>query len=286
MTTYKKFTHEDYVMVHELVLKAQEGDEDAKIKLFEIFQEFINRYVDLLKEGKYNLYNYSVKRFLSFFIPDKKVKNAIDQHYHKPMVRSEIDKAAMLIKGIFSFYEESDIRNDLFIVFWTLCKRYKDTRPSFHNYLKMCFHYEVLSYYRPMIKNSAVNNAQNHIPLEDSSSEEYNGIEMEMSLNDANKYMSIKKTKQLKVTDRSSVYEDEHLNTNWVTGITCSGEFSVLTNYERNLLLESYVKKRTDQEIADRYGLSRATINRRKQAAKEKLLKELQKSNMICKSKD
>lgn len=284
MATHEKFTHEDYKMVHELVLKAQEGDEGAKIELFDIFQEFINRYVELLKEGKYNLYNYSVKRFLSFFIHDKKAKNAIDQHYHKPMVRMEVDKAANLIKGIFSFYEESDIRNDLFIVFWTLCRRYKDTRPSFHNYLKMCFHYEVLSYYRPIIKNSAVNNAQNHIPLEELL-EEYNGIEMEMSLNDANKYISIKKTQQLKIKDRSSVYEDEHLNANWITGITCSQEFSVLTNYERNLLLESYVKKRTDQEIADRYGLSRATINRRKQAAKEKLFNELKKSNMVNKNR-
>lgn len=283
MATYEKFTHEDYMRVHELVLKSQDGDQDAKIELFEIFEEFIERYVELLKEGNYNLYNYSVKRFISFFIHDKKSKKAIDQHYHKPGVRADVEKAVKLIKGIFSFYDEEDIRNDLFIVFWTLCRRYKDKRPSFHNYLKMCFHYEVLSYYRPLIKNSSVNNPYNHISLEESETYEHQGIEMEMSLNDTNKYISIKRTEEIKVKDRSSVYEDENLNANWITGITCSPEFSVLTNYERNLLIESFVKKKTDQEIADKYGLSRATINRRKQAAKEKLAQELMKSNMIKK---
>ena len=281
MATQEKFTQDDYLKVHNLVLEAQQGNDEAKLELLEIFDEFLAKYTELLKSGEYNLYNHSIKNFIAFFIPDKKIKRAIDQHYHKPTVRYEVDQAVRLITGIFSFYDVEDIQNDLFIIFWTLCRRYKDTRPSFHNYLKMCFHYEVLSYYRPIIKNSSVNNPYNHMTLEDSAHLEEMGFAMEMSLNETNRYVSIKNASTLKVKDKASVYEDESLNTNWIMGVTCSKEFGVLTTYERNLIIESYLKKKTDQEIAEKYGLCRATVNRRKQAAKQKLYLELQKKHLV-----
>ena len=281
MATYDKFTHEDYMKVHELVFEAQKGNDDAKIELLDMFDDFLSKYIDLIKDGEYNLNNYAIKKFIGFFIPDPKAKKAINQHFHKPTVRYEIEQAVRLITGIFSCYDKEDIKNDLFIVFWTLCRRYKDTRPSFHNYIKMCFSYEVLSYYRPLIKNSSINNPYSHITLEEHDKQTSTGIHMEMSLNNSNKYMSIKRYTSIKAKDKSSVYEDENLNTNWITGITCSKEFQILTTYERNLIIESYLKKRTDQEIADKYGLSRATINRRKQEAKKKLFDELLKTNLV-----
>lgn len=59
---------------------------------------------------------------------------------------------------------------------------------------------------------------------------------------------------------------------NWINGVTCSELFKSLTPFERNLLVMSYIEKKTDTEIAQMYGLCRATIFRKKQAAIEKIL--------------
>ena len=68
-----------------------------------------------------------------------------------------------------------------------------------------------------------------------------------------------------------SVYDNSLFNFNWINGTTCHELFQTLTPFERNILVFSYIYKQTDKEIADHYGLCRATINRKKKAAIEKI---------------
>ena len=58
--------------------------------------------------------------------------------------------------------------------------------------------------------------------------------------------------------------------------MVCAPEFQVLSSYERELLVLSYVKNQTEDNLAKLYGYSRSTIGSHKRKAIEKLRKAIE----------
>lgn len=80
-----------------------------------------------------------------------------------------------------------------------------------------------------------------------------------------------------------SPYDIESLNFNWTNGTTCSELFDVLTSYERELLVHSFIQNKTDSEIARLYGCHRITIVKHKKIAVNKIKEVAAKSLLIKK---
>ena len=73
----------------------------------------------------------------------------------------------------------------------------------------------------------------------------------------------------------------DSLNFNWTNGITCSELFKDLTSYEREIIILSFIKNKTDIEIGNIYGCHRATINEHKKKAVNKIKKIAIELNII-----
>jgi RNA polymerase sigma factor (sigma-70 family) len=78
-------------------------------------------------------------------------------------------------------------------------------------------------------------------------------------------------TLTLKEQEELSSYDLDSLNFNWTNGVTCSDLFKELTPYEREIIVLSFIKNKTDIEIGAIYGCHRATINEHKKRAVNKI---------------
>ena len=276
-------TYTDYKKIHDLVIKYNDGDKEVSADIINQFGGFIYAYINLIKKGEFDINNYSVRQFIKIFVTNPQAKKYINQYQYKPFIKYEIDKSVKLIVGMFSIYDEVDIQNDLTINLLTMCKRYKDTSPTFHIYVQKFFHFCLLDYYKPLIKNSSVNNPYNYITLKELDNLEEGKYTMDIIIDriidteDKQNYLK-DFSQMIKISDDSSPYSMKHLNTNWIMGVTCSDLFKNLSILEREILVNSYIYKVTDKDMASKYGVCRATINRKKIAAKEKLLNLLNMS--------
>ena len=91
------------------------------------------------------------------------------------------------------------------------------------------------------------------------------------------------KTLTLKENNKISAYDIDSLNFNWTNGVTCSELFKSLTSYEREIIILSFIKNKTDIEIGNIYGCHRATINEHKKKAVKKIKEAAAKLNIISK---
>lgn len=293
--TEKLFGLEEYQKVHELVYKYQDGDLDAGRELIESFSMFFTKYVSLIKFGKYDLSHISIKSFIKLFIEnpaDRKKVNPYLAHNANFVVKRTVE----LIVKLFESSTQEDIQQDLKSIFLVMCKKYKDTRPSFHHYVLKNFHFYAYRYFEKMTKDpiacgytcspktdydfkdsdkpfGTLSDLTNII--EDISAR----VESPQTLNDLTLHYSMQNNDipVMLSEDSQSIYEDAFIDTNWMNGITCADVFKVLTSFERKIVFMWYVDKKTDSDIGNEFGVCRGTINKRRGVAKSKIEKEVER---------
>ena len=87
----------------------------------------------------------------------------------------------------------------------------------------------------------------------------------------------------LKEDKEVSAYDIEALNFNWTYGTTCSDLFKCLSSYEREIIVLSYMKNMSEEDIAKIYGCCRASINKHKRNAIKKIQEKAERLNIIIK---
>lgn len=257
-----------YINLHETVLDYKHGNKEAGKKIAESYRGFIWKYVNLICHGVFDINDSRLRRFVSLYSSNVKDFN---QYRHKKSVKENLTETSIRLTKLFSQYTEDEIRNELICSLLTMAKKYSDyERPSFHTYVERCFHFEIYRTLSKLIKDPITRQDYEEFIdegyLEENCSDEINSV-----LQEVDKELSIKYSSSAVIFDNYSVYDDETLNDNWFNGITCSEVFNCITPFERKILVEHSVNKKTDSEIGDKYGLCRATINRRRLKAINKL---------------
>lgn len=277
----KIFNKSDYLKVHQHALNYKEGNKESGEELLKSFNLFIYKYANFLAYGVYDINNYSLRSFISLYIDNKPFRKQLNAYKYKPYIQQQFGSYAVSTSMLFRKYSFNDLYNECVCVLLNMAKRYKDTRPSFHNYVFRCFHYELERSLKPLIKDVLT---KIQLPYELHSNSrvlEYNHIDE--AIEEINKKVCIKNSTSLTQNDDYSIKELESLNFNWINGITCSDDFLELTQFEREILISNYILKKTDAQIASELGLCRATVNRKKAHAKNKLLKIMSNNNKIKK---
>lgn len=301
----KIFGMEEYKQIHDLVYEYQAGSNDAAEKLIDSFKTFLGKYIALVKYGQYSLDHYSVRSFIKLFVEDANERKKVNSYFAKGFGKSVADKTVARITGIFSNSTQEDVQQELISIFLTMCTKYKDTKPSFHHYIKSNFHYYA---YRHFEKSTRDPIARGHVACLTTSSKSYSPsegfidkfhdndfvfdfilsddsveLEMEEMLNEIELHYNVmmSETTTVKPRKKVSIYEDDFLDVNWINGITCSNIFKELSAFERKILVMWYVNNKTDSDIAEEFGVCRGTINKRRAVAKNKLEQAVLKSKHI-----
>lgn len=279
----------DYQRVHDLVYEYKNGSMDAADKLLDAFAKFLSNYAVLIKFGKYNLNYYSVRSFIKLFIEDPKDRKLLNSYFYNQYAgRNIVFSTVNTIMNIFHESSYEDIKQDLKIIFFNMCQKYKDVRPSFHTYIDKNFHYYAYRYWEktirdPIGRGSSVSistpirsmkfTEDTNITFADILEDVQSKVENDYTLNKITVYYDIKASAIPVVygEEISDTYNNTFLNTNWINGITCSTAFKILTPLERKIIKLWYIDNLTDKEIGEKFGICRGSINKRRNIAKTKI---------------
>lgn len=262
--------YNDYEKLHLIALEYKKGNTLLAAEIIYYFEPFINSYIRFLVHNEYYIENYSIRNFIGLY--NSNLKSKINQYKKKKNIKTYICDTVQKINYVISNYEECEIYNECVCAILEMANNYKDTKPSFHVYVKRCFHYYLKI---NLDKNSTTYKFSYNI---DDYELDYilydaNYETIEEILNNTEKHYIYKKY-PISIKEGYSVYDDEHIKSlNWELGLTCSEKFCNLNNFERFLLVGKYILNKTDAEVAIQYGLARETINRKKQIAISKIIK-------------
>ena len=305
------FTEEDYQELQHNLILYKEGNQEAVTYIVRMFHPFITKYARFIINGDIPYSKYTdakgierckisstISKFVSLFI-DKK-EDTGDLSDKKKLFSVTCTK----IKTLFSKYEYGDIYNELVLALLNMANKYKITTEddkyhkangTFHMYVSKCFHWEAYRYLTKLI-----NDPLSHFEVIrlcdqfDEIEEDEEGSEVciedkraavifEEMIDTASRQSEIEKanTLTLKEDEPISANDIDSLNFNWTNGVTCSELFKDLTPYEREIIILSFIKNKTDIEIGKIYGCHRATINEHKKKAVNKIRQKAIELNCI-----
>lgn len=305
------FTEEDYQELQRNLVLYKEGNQEAVTYIVRTFHPFITKYTRFIKFGNlpymkmtnkrgdtYNKVSPTISSFVSLFI-EKQGKLSKEEK------KKVFSQTCVKIKHLFSKYEYGDIYNELVLALLNMANKYKITQEgdpyhkkngTFHMYVSKCFHWEAYRFLNKLIKDplthlEALNlidqfddmaddeDPEGHVVLVNEAAEQ----ELDRMLEETSRKNDLENSRTLtaKESPGLSAYDLESLNFNWTNGVTCSDIFSVLTPYEREIILLSFIEKKTDIEIGQIYGCHRATINGHKKEAIRKISEKARLLNLI-----
>lgn len=292
------FTESDYQELQRNLILYKEGNQEAITYIVRIFHPFLAKYTRFIKKGDLPYSRYidtkgverckvssTISKFVSLFI-DKK-NNEMDK-------KKKFSTTCYKIRTLFRKYEYGDIYNELVLALLNMANKYKITQEgdqyhkangTFHMYISKCFHWEAYRYLSKLITDPLTHFELIHLcdqfddmdietgaPEVFIEDEEANFL-FEEKLETLSRQNNIDNadTLTLKEQEPISSYDIDSLNFNWTNGVTCSELFTTLTPYEREIIILSFIKNKTDIEIGNLYGCHRATINDHKKKAVNKI---------------
>lgn len=275
----RTFYQSEWLDLHQHVLDYQNGIEEATEEILKCFEDYIYKYLHFICHKIYPPNNYSIQRFVVLFMTDPKFRKLIKKADHCPKVKAHVYETIDKIHFLHARLETEDVYQILVLTLLQMAKKYKDySRPSFHSYVQKCFHYECYRNLNRIINDPTDRRLNNEhyfddkFRIDDRTVDTYTFVQFQHVVNEVAHEQSLQKSNTLVIQEVGvSVYDDSLFNFNWINGTTCHEVFQSLTPFERNILVLSYIYKKTDKEIADHYGLCRATINRKKKATVEKI---------------
>lgn len=224
--------------IQDLIKRSQQGDQRAQLKLLEIFDNYLWKYINLLYYEKYDLSNYDLRTFINLFVPDPGLRASVRQQKFSPPVRNGVYK---VVHGIYlmtrRYGDEEDIAQTVKMAFLHCISTYERRG-------EIPFSGFLYSYYKFILKKFVDNflidqNGRNTYPL----------IDPEQSLPED-------ETPVGAVAPPTDHLEEmlgaEKIDEFWVAGDTCYPPFDVLTIQERQLLRWRYEDGYKASEIAHR----------------------------------
>lgn len=304
------FTESDYQELQRNLILYKEGNQEAITYIIRAFHPFITKYARFVVNGDLPYSNYTdakgVERYKVSPTISKFVSLFIDSNSKETDKKKLFSSTCLKIKTLFSKYEYGDIYNELILALLNMANKYKITvegdeyhKPNgtFHMYVSKCFHWEAYRYLSKLIKDPLAHfdvirlcdqfsdiDMENNVPevfIEDESA----AFAMEELINNVSRENDIKNASTLTLKEKEPInaFDIDALNFNWTNGVTCSELFKVLTPYEREIIILSFIKNKTDIEIGMIYGCHRATINEHKKRAVNKIKEVALKLNVINK---
>ena len=301
------FTESDYQELQRNLILYKEGNQEAITYIIRIFHPFLTKYARFIINGDLPYWKYTdsrgverckvsatISKFVSLFIEKKE-----DETDKKKIFSS----TCLRIRTMFSKYEYGDIYNELVLALLNMANKYKITQEgdkyhksngTFHMYISKCFHWEAYRYLSKMINDPLAHfevlrlcdqfddmdvNEEGEVFVEDENA----SFIMQEMLDTASRQSDIENARTLTLREQEpiSAYDIDSLNFNWTNGVTCSELFKTLTPYEREIIVLSFIKNKTDIEIGLIYGCHRATINEHKKRAINKIKEKALELNII-----
>lgn len=292
------FTESDYQELQRNLILYKEGNQEAITYIVRIFHPFITKYTRFIVKGDLPHSKYvdskgverskvssTISKFVSLFIEKK-----VDETDKKKLFSS----TCFRIRTLFSKYEYAEVYNELVLALLNMANKYKITEEgdkfhkangTFHMYVSKCFHWEAYRYLSKLINDPLTHFEVIHL-CDQFDDMDIDSEAPEVFIEDENATLNIQKTLDmisrqddiknaetltLKEQEPISSYDIDSLNFNWTNGVTCSELFQELTPYEREIIILSFIKNKTDIEIGNIYGCHRATINDHKKKAVNKI---------------
>lgn len=109
-----------------IVLLAKKGDGRAQEELLKVFNNFILKYTALLFDGKFDLHDYDIRRFVSLFATDKGVKFKLRGNKIDAQTYRHVQECMRGIKFMVRRYAEKiDVRQTVQMTFLQCVTRYE-----------------------------------------------------------------------------------------------------------------------------------------------------------------
>lgn len=301
------FTEDDYKELQRNLVLYKEGNQEAITYIIRAFHPFLTKYVRFIKDGDlpytqrtnkngrvYNKVSPTITSFAKLFMGKAS----------KEEKKKQFSSTCFRIKELFEKYEYEDIYNELVLALLNMANKYKITKEgdvyhkengTFHMYVSKCFHWEAYRFLIKMIDDPLVHfdilslkdqfddmdedDPGKEVFVEDKTA----SYAFDDMINAVNRQGNIARSHTLTMKENTKIteYEDESLNFNWTNGVTCGKLFAGLSPYEREIIILSFIEKKTDIEIGQIYGYHRATINEHKKAAVRKVKTAAEELNIL-----
>lgn len=112
---YYKLPEED---MQDLLAKSKQGDEQAQYELLRLFNNFLNKYVNLLYLNKYSLQDYDVRCFVALYVTDPNLRRSLSRNKLTPPGQAMVGDT---IRGIhymvIRYCSEEDVRQTVHMAF-------------------------------------------------------------------------------------------------------------------------------------------------------------------------
>lgn len=248
----------------EWVKKAQLGKKEYLEKLLEAYgyrdsewTSFLGKYLDILLYGKINLKDKDTRRFLQLYMKDPLLRSKLNYRYRDYVGELAGQEVATYLQNKVEIIEEEDLKQQLVLIFIESVMRYKQVKKNigFNGYLYNIFRFRVYELLR-------VNVFKNETLLKVDYRDEFEDVEDPRA--------KIQPTEAWLDRFYASELNRDELGIFWING-RCGTPFKRLTTFERTLLRDRYLHKKTDGEIAKEYGYHINTIYNRRHKAIQKL---------------
>lgn len=300
------YTIEDYKNLDLRIRKfKQDGDKQAMEYIIQSFDMFLKKYTNFLKYGRMYVSTYfnddkqkeysgidkNIWKFVNLFIEKKEGYDRI----------AEFTRTCYWMVNSFRRYDYDEIYDELVIGLMNMVRKYKVLEPgdkhykengTFHMYVDRAFHWEAYKILTPLINDplflpdttyiDATNNVYNSLGID--LKDEVAEIAFNRAINVVTRDNGLDTAIGLVLKEgvKTSPYDDDALNFNWINGSTCSELFDGLTPYERELMVLSYLKKMTDAQLGKIYGISRRTVGLHKLRTVKKIKDRYNELNRIA----
>ena len=293
------YKESDYAELQRNLVLYKSGNREATTYIVKVFHPFITKYARFIVNGDLPYYTYTnksgqeYKRVSQTIASFVSLFNEKDESLDK---KKQFSNTCLKIRKLFSKYEYFDIYNELVLALLNMANKYKvitdENDPhykkngTFHMYVSKCFHWEAHRFLKKLVADPLAHfemlnfhdtfddfdsddMTDNDMVLVDTEFENHFDRLIEQWDRQERIQQSTKIT--LKEDEDIDLYSDDVLNFNWINGVTCDTIFQCLTPYERELLIYTFIEKKSSQEISEIYGCHRATINQHRKKAIEKI---------------
>lgn len=259
-------TIERYYNIHCLVQRYQ-NDKSLAYKIIYEFRFFLNKHlIFLLGKKKRMVDNEMDIRKLVCLYSKCKFKKTL--YYLSPKYMKHLyNTCDSLFESIKDITQE-ELLSIMIIAFLKLCNSYKDTRPSFHNYVQNNFCYRFYELLVLCLRSNKLVSIDDMDFIDYTENKNYDYLFNNL-INKRKINNSI--YNYIENQESNDMYSDSFFDNKWINGVTCNYPFTKLTQFERRIIKLHYVDKLTDEQISNMLGLNRIYVMRRRNRALEKI---------------
>lgn len=207
-----------------------------------LYRPYIDQYFNLLTKGIIDFRNKDLLSFIRCFFSDTETKQAIDSGRLNTNIKKQLMQKTEEIMQAVNDLDEEDIWHELFLLLLVCAKKYVNKGASFHHYIKKCYIFDLYRFIVQKLKT-----------IKNISSISYYDFKQDS-------YQWLSKENEQDLDDPM-----------WLEGTKSGRYFKDLSYSERYTLVQFYMHKKTDKEIAKQLNMHPQTIYKIRKRAKEKL---------------